>query len=265
MKLAVSTLTCKNWTLDKILDHAHGIEALDFRGLQGEMKLWETPEFQSATFRNTLESIYRRNLVVSGISTSARILQTGPEEACDEEVETSVSLAAACGSGYIRIFTGDKAAGPPTQSGIQEIARRYRRLCERTGSPRVRILVETHDVCAASDVLRDVIAKTDHPRAGVIWDVRHPFHLAGEAYEHTASILSPYLGLVHVKDFVDGGNELVAFGTGDIDPPRLITTLRDIDYDGFIVLEQPRVDATGLPAPRENIEGFTRAFGRYRD
>ena len=266
MKLALSTLTCGKWGLSEILEHSEGIDAIDFRGLAGEMKLWETPEFRLDRVAATLARIHGAGLTVSGISTSVRIDQTDPpgEDRWAPEVQRSVALAKMCGAGHIRVFAGNKAAGPPDSAERRVIVDQYRRICESVSDAGVSVLAETHDVCAGSSVLAEIVSLVEHPLAGIIWDIRHPFQKASESYEQTANVLKPFLKLVHVKDFSADGEELVQFGTGHLRPDHLAQLLEACGYDGFLTLEQPRVDATGRPEPALNIRGFVETFGKYR-
>ena len=259
-------MTCPDWNLERIIEQSVGIDAIDFRGLEGEMKLWNTPEFRVDEIENTLFRIRNGGLVVSGISTSARINPAKPNsfEEIITEVTESARIAKRIGAEHIRIFLGDKSAGPPGPTTCSEIARLYRRLCESISDTGIMVLAETHDVCANSTILARILGEVGHDLTGAIWDVRHPYEKAGESFEQTATVLAPFLKLVHVKDFTDGGGELVFFGTGALDSDRIVAALGSCGYDGYITLEQPRVDATGKAEPEENIKGFVEAFDKHR-
>jgi len=55
--------------------------------------------------------------------------------------------------------------------------------------------------------------------------------------------------LVHTKDQI--GRQSVAFGKGEIDNPGLLKLLRDIGYDGFVVVEIEVED-------KENIQKYVK-------
>ena len=79
----------------------NGIDTLDFRGLQGMKKLWETPEFSGSRLPETLVRIRDAGLVVSGISTSVRLLSSEAQASGVDVDETrrSLDLACSCGAG----------------------------------------------------------------------------------------------------------------------------------------------------------------------
>lgn len=269
MRLSVSSLTCPDWTLDRMareLVQQH-IPAIDLRTLAGRQDIWNLPEFVAAARNHTRKRLGAVGLSVAGVSTSIRAgverspnVEVHAAPAWHEECAEALSLCRDMGGSYLRIFGGPRNIVQVDEAAMRSIASDYRRICRAAEPFGIRVLLETHDVVSSGAMVRDIVHRVDHQLAGVVWDVRHPRHLAGESYEETAAALADVLHLVHVKDF-DGTNfDLVPFGSGSLDPARLFEVLRSVDYDGDIVLEQPRVAVTGRPMPVENITGFARAF-----
>ncbi len=263
MRLSVSTLTCPAWDAAKVCSFlsAVGVRHVDLRSIGGRTDLWNVGELADG-------SAFRKcDVAVDGISSSVRIGSrkiTGSTPDGDQEFGFCVDLCSRLGGRYIRVFAGDKdgtQSSEHTTDLFRGIGHAYRNLCIRAEAYGVDVLVETHDVISSSADVLSLIRATDHPRAGIVWDIRHPFHQAGETFEYTAEQLSDVVRLVHVKDFAGAPEyELVEFGTGTVDARRLVTILSAIGYDGAIVLEQPRVTSTGKPAPDVNISEFARAF-----
>jgi sugar phosphate isomerase/epimerase len=270
MRLSVSTMTCPDWDLPTIVDvlSGSGIHAVDFRGLGGSMKLWEHPLFGRERLRDSLSRIEDGGLTVSGISTSVRLAETskGPslEEMLDEG-RRSIEMAGECGGEYIRVMGGSLPGEfRQREAAVDRMSAALAALCRHAAGSGVAVLVETHDDLSASPDMAAVIDGAERSEAGVIWDVRHPAHLAGESLTETAQTLGSRIGGVHLKDFRASGDfPLVTFGTGDLDPEELLGALQTVGYDGYLILEQPRVLSTGNPAPNENIAGFLEAFGKY--
>lgn len=277
MRLSVSSLTCPEWTLERMTEEAvkHGIPAIDLRTLEGRRDLWNLPEFVPAARDATTRRLRDAGISVAGVSTSvragsgARAGDTSPDGAASDgtaaptwrtELAAALELCRDVGGRYLRIFAGPTNVGAVTEETLQAIAADYRAMCRIAEPYDLLVLLETHDVVSSGAVVRDVVRRVDHPLAGVVWDVRHPLHLAGETYEQTGAAVAELLRLVHVKDFDGSSFNLVQFGTGAVDPPHLVDVLRSIGYAGDIVLEQPRVAATGRPMPEENIAGFAAAF-----
>ena len=74
MKISASTLGCPDWSLETILANypAYGYDAVDFRGLAGELNVWKLPEF-SADGEATAGRIGAAGLAVSCFSSGARM------------------------------------------------------------------------------------------------------------------------------------------------------------------------------------------------
>ncbi len=262
MRLAVSTLTCPKWDSVELCTFLRsvGLQHVDLRSIGGRTDLWDIEELAN-------DAVFREHgVTVDGISTSVRIgseLVTGSTSDGEREFGLCLELCARLGGTYLRVFAGDKdaAGGAASAEVFEKIGRTYRKLCARADAAGIDVLVETHDVVSSSGDVLALIDATDHARAGIVWDVRHPLHHAGESFEFTAEKLRDVVRLVHVKDFSGPPEyELVEFGTGIIDAEKLVSILVSIGYDGSIVLEQPRIASTGKPAPEPNITEFAAAF-----
>ena len=266
MKLALSTLTCPDWSLDKICRTMKelNIGMIDFRGLMGKKKLWETEEFSEDNRERTLKQIRQYGITVSGISTSVKLFPTTEESTWADmfdEGKRSIDLCRKCGGWYIRVMGGFINRSPHKDKALETLISNYRELCQYAQSQNVSVLIETHDHISSSTGIVNVLDRLNHASSGAIWDVRHPLHLEGENFETTLSIMGSYIRVVHVKDFSKTeGFPLMAFGEGDFDAPACVQALETVGYGGLLVLEQPKIDSTGKPAPDKNITGFARTM-----
>lgn len=281
MRLSVSSLTCPEWNLERMLHELvkHHIPALDLRTLEGRRDVWNLADFAKSAREETRRTLEEAGILLGGVSTSVRAGasvhgsradtahrssdgDTGGEGAPEwrEELTAALDLCSDLGGRYLRIFAGSRDVESLTADALEAVASDYRRMCLIAEPFGLLVLLETHDVVSSGTIVRDIVRLVDHPLAGVVWDVRHPLHLAGETYEQTAETVAEVLRLVHVKDFDGSSFDLVPFGTGAVDTPRLLSCLRSVGFDGDLVLEQPRVAATGRPMPEQNIAGFAAAF-----
>ena len=81
-------------------------------------------------------------------------------------------------------------------------------------------------------------------------------------HEHWLELLKDRLLMIHVKDFDERVGGLAGFrhvGHGSIDWKRLITLLRDIGYNGYLVVECPPTFYPGLTKPRYPDDGVRAA------
>ena len=267
MKIACTTLGCPGWTLDDILKQlaASGYDGIDFRGLGDEMEVWKMPEF-STDIDATAEKIAAAGVVVSAFSSSVRMFAPDVETADKyiAEVSEYAKLCRHFGADIIRIF-GGKIGDTPRADAIAASVESLRRLSEAAGEG-VTLAVETHDDWLASAPLAEVIEKVNLPNVGVLWDLHHPYRMAGESPKTTYDNLGKYIVATHVKDskLTAEKFEYCLAGEGDVPLAEMIQLLLDDGYDGYITLEwekkwHPELPGAELALP--SYAKFLRALG----
>ena len=109
MKLSTTTLGCPAWDLTTVLTRVrdYGFDGVDFRGLEGELKLWLLPEF-STDLTHTAARIRDHDLTVTCVSSGIHLSDTRPESIADydEELARSAEICRALGCRQIRVFGG---------------------------------------------------------------------------------------------------------------------------------------------------------------
>lgn len=269
MKLAFSTLGCPDWSVAEMAEKGrqYGFDAIDFRGVQRTMDLWQVPEFGPGQIGTTLKLITSRGLHVCGISTSARLYAPENAEAWRgsfDEARRSIDLARALDASYVRIFVGQLLDESERGCAKPKIIEHYKRLCEYAETRSILCLIETHDDWCKSEEVREIIDSVNHPLAGVVWDILHPLRLAGESFAHTVDVLADRIKLVHIKDFhKDQGYSYASIGTGDFSPAELLSQLKDMGYRGYLVLELPKLHRPELPEPEETFPRFVEMIKPY--
>ena len=117
-------------------------------------------------------------------------------------------------------------------------------------------------------IMRDFLLELDTPGIGINLDPGNMAMVTGEAPQETVKALAPWIVHTHIKDgkhfldcdpediyraFATGGiQQLIAetgkifvetpVGEGDVDYPKYIQSLKDINYDGALVIERERTD-----------------------
>ncbi len=241
MKISCTTLACPDWPLETILQRfkQYGYDAVDFRGLAGEMEVFRLPAFSSQAAA-TARQIARAGLAVSAFSSSARMFAIDPAEREKHmaEVLQYARLCKAFGAPMIRIF-GGPLGGTPAEKAIQAAAATLEEMARAVGE-QVVLAVETHDDWYRSDMLAEVMGRVAVRNVGVLWDLHHPFRAGGESPRQTYANIGRYTVATHVKDSrltAEGKSEYCLPGEGDVPLAEMVSLLAEGGYQGDLTLE----------------------------
>ncbi|UQZ82319.1 3-dehydroshikimate dehydratase [Paenibacillus konkukensis] len=240
MKLSFTTLGCPDWELDRIIRSAaeYGFDAVDFRGLAGEMNLYKLPAFSGGVTR-TREQIRGAGLAVSCFSSSVHIVSKDNFERNLAEIREYAKLCSFFDTRYIRVF-GGSIGDLSRDEAVRTAVRHLEEMGAVAKEYGVKLLLETHDDwTACADVLA-VMKQVDPEAAGVLWDLHHPYRMLGERPEETWAALGPWIHYTHVKDSYkkpEGGFQYCLPGEGDVPLKSMHTLLQERGYDGYYTLE----------------------------
>lgn len=258
MKLSFTTLGCPDWDLNTILTRAveYGYDAVDFRGIQGELNIYTLPEF-SAQAPRTAKRFADVGLAVSCFSSSARLVATGAQqEAHIEEVKQYADLCAVFGTNYIRVFGGSIGKHERAEA-ISTATDSFQQMAEAAGAQGVTVILETHDDWLHAEHVKAVLDGVESPYAAVLWDVHHPYRMVGELPETTWQTLGDRIQYTHWKDSnaTDGGHQLCLMGDGDIPLQAIADQLIQGGYTGYHTLEwekkwHPELDEPEVAYPQ---------------
>lgn len=247
MKLAFSTLGCPEWSFEQIMDTAQrlGYDGIEFRGLGAEIDLVNVPEFAPGYIATTRRQLEQAGIAPTCLSSSVTVVASVATEVdrvqAVAHAERYIDLAHAVGAPFVRLFCGN---WPPSLARAEALERAVGVL-QRIGDyaqPRgVTAVVETHDAFVASDALSELIRLTDHPAVQVLWDIHHPYRMAGESVAQTMRALDGHVRYTHIKDSVlqaDGEHyTYVLLGHGDVPIQEAIRALQADGYAGYLTLE----------------------------
>lgn len=139
--------------------------------------------------------------------------------------------------------------GPEEEARFVEGLRAVAPVAEETG---VAIALETS--CSAAQ-LRRIVDAVGSPQVGVYQDLANAI-IYRQDPAATLRALGPAVVMVHVKDTRDGGQ--APLGEGEVDWPACRAVLREIGYEGWVVLETPAGDDP--PASAARYLDFTRRW-----
>ena len=138
------------------------------------------------------------------------------------------------------VTVSDDFSWPEFWSNAVDVVRQCAAIAKKKG---LTLTIETraNDVFSSTDAVMNLLKETGADNAGVILDVAHVH--AGKEY---LALVIPKLGnlvkLVHLSDN-DGTNAYhYSPGSGNIDFPAVIRSLKRIGFDGYLVVDTSGVD-----------------------
>ena len=166
---------------------------------------------------------------------------TDPEMHADEIMAARevIELAGSLRTPVVRVFGGLVAPGMPASAASELVARAMRELALFAEDQGTRVCIETHDGWTDPAVLANLLDQVDHPAAGVVWDVMHPFFVSHSQLQDTFDLLQPWIRHVHVHDGIrtDDGIVRCPIGTGEVDHQLAIRLLKSNSFQGCVSFE----------------------------
>lgn len=270
LPLAFSTLGCPQWEWKKILDFAaqHGFEAVELRGLGGNLDLPANPLFAADRIEQTKSEIKSSKLKIACVSSSAQLYVEDPAKRAQQlaDARRFIDLAQALGAPCVRVFGGkaesDKTPAPDAATKAR-VAAGLRELGQYAGSRSVTVILESHDHFTSSATLKDVLSQVNSPNVGLLWDAHHTFATSNEDPEFTVNQLGPWIRHTHLKDSIGTGEDrkYVLTGRGNVPIERQIKALQSIGYKGFYCFEWEKLWHPDIAEPEIAIADYAHVVG----
>lgn len=243
MKIAFSTLGCPDWSWRQTLEaaRAYGYDGLSLRGVEGQMDLTLATPFLPENLPETRAELDSYGLEVCCLDTSVSFHDQAKREECLELGRRHLGLAARLGVRSIRVF-GDRVPDGCTRGEVKErIVTGLRELAayaEANGGG-VDVLLETHGDFSHGREIAEIMRAVGHPRAGVLWDIHHPYRHDGETPRETFGWIKDFLRSTHIKDsrLEGGGYRYCPLGRGGVPILDCLRLLVQAGYDGWLVFE----------------------------
>lgn len=241
MRLAFSTLSCPDWTWERIVNEAVrlGYDGIEIRGVEGEMYTPNIRPFLPENIDQTKLQLSELGLEICCLGTSVMFHDPAKLDGAMREGRDSIDLAQRLGVPFIRVF-GEKIPDPANREAtIDAVSRGFGELVAYAEGRGVTVLMETHGDFSWSDPLLEVLEGSEGSAKGVIWDINHPYKLAGEQMELTYRKLSAYIKHVHVKDTRGRGHGAThcLVGQGDLPVKEAVDLLKQGGYNGWLSFE----------------------------
>jgi sugar phosphate isomerase/epimerase len=267
LPLAFSTLGCPAWDWMKILSfaQANGFQAIELRGLMGNMDLPTCPQFAPGQIAQSKKEVADRGLKISDLGASSQMHVTEPTERAKQlaDARRFIDLASALEVPYVRVF-GNEIKGP-REEVLLRVADGLHQLGEYAGTKGVTVLIESHGDFVESPTLKQVLKLAASKHVALLWDAHHTFVDGHEQPEKTVAELGPWIRHTHLKDSVpDGkGRKYVLTGTGDVPVERQVEALRRIGYKGYYCFEWEKMWHPDLQEPEVAFPDYARVMSGY--
>lgn len=294
MRIAFSTLSCPDWTWNRILECGprFGYDGVELRLLERDTDLLNMPLFQPSQLEARRRELAAAGFQVCGLASSVRFDYPERRQR-DEQIEIGrrfLDLAAALGASFVRVF-GDAfpehADAAAQERTIQQVVEGLGRLGEYAASLQQGVIIETHGDFSDSRVMRKTLSQIDSPAVGVLWDTHHPWRFYGEPLEETIERLKPWIRHTHWKDSVTrpaprendpqvqqaatqahslmSGHrhaDYVLFGGGEFPAETCLHLLDGIGYGGWFSLEWEKMWHPELEDPEVALPLFPHKLRR---
>ena len=258
MKTCFSTLSCPDWSWNRVVDEAAllGFDGIEPRVVDGGLDLVHAAPFQPDRIEETKRRLVELDLAIPCLGSGVAFHDITRYDAALEEGLGCITLAQRLGAPYVRVFGDRLPTGAERAETLERIARGIRTLCRACEGTGVTILQETHGDFSHADPLMEVAARVDDPHYGILWDIEHTFHAHGEDLSGFLAGSWPLVRHVHIKDSrtVDGATRPCLTGTGDVPVRSILSLLRRLGYNDFLSLEwekkwHPEIEEPDIALP----------------
>jgi sugar phosphate isomerase/epimerase len=267
--IAFSTLGCPKWPWSRVLEQASalGYQAIELRGIEGEMDLTKRPEFAPGRIAQSIADLKALGLTISDLGASARMHEADPKvrAAQLDEGKRFVDLAHALGVPYVRVFGDRVPQGETKAATIPRVVDGLRTLGEHAKTSGVGIIIESHGDFADSPSLGEILKGVAMPNVALLWDAHHTVVLGKETPETTYKALGSFVRHTHLKDSVPKGAErqYVLTGKGDVPVKETIAVLVRNGYKGYYCYEWEKAWHPEIEDPDVAFPHFAAEIRRY--
>ena len=271
MKIALSTVACSDWTLERIVTFAEeaGYEGIDHRtfghgstGLVYDPCLVGPGKLRGLLGAHGLES--------SGLATSirydhpvfppvlGRVLTD--YEASVKQTKSMVRVAASIECPYVRVFAFELPNGERRAGGVRRIQERLEMALTTARHTGVKLVLENGGSFPLASDIAEIIERIDNPLLTAGYNP-----IAGLAFGEdpveAVRTLGRSLSVVKLKDH--RGGEPVAIGSGEVPLERMVGELIRGGFTGWGVVEWDRLWMKDAPDPTGTLQASAATAYRW--
>lgn len=239
MKLSYSTLACKDWEIEKVINFAveNNYAGVELRAKEPHLSI----DYNQEERKKIKELFSENKLEIPCITAYTRFGYQDYSIRQDniEQLKKIIDLAADIGADYIRTFGPAPESTFSLEEVIAWIRESFLEIDDYAAEKGVKVLLESHDeLCQGKDLIK-IFEGSGLKSCGLLWDVAHSVR-AGEKMVETISYIKDYIYHIHIKDWIELNNaedHYVLLGAGELEINKLLRFLKDINYSGYLSLE----------------------------
>ncbi|GAB3319602.1 sugar phosphate isomerase/epimerase [Larkinella ripae] len=269
-RLAFSTLGCPKWPLSQIIKTAvtEGYEAIEIRGIQGELFLPKCPEFSTpARIAETRKLFADNRLKICNLGASAALHDAdGPKRQKNlDEAKRFIDLAQELRCPYVRVFPNDLPKDQDREKTINLISDGLLELGRYAQKGSTTVLLESHGEVIWKDLLLRIMTQANHPNVGLIWDIFNMWSVTKEPPAEVYRTLRKYIRHAHIKDgnLVDGKPVYTLVGKGVAPLQEAIDALKAGGYKGYYSFEWEKMWHPEIAEPEIAFADYPKAIEPY--
>lgn len=234
MKLAISTLPCREWTIEKTLSLCSlcEIEAIEYR-----------LNFHNWNISELKETLKKYNMKVSNLGSSVVISRYEKRQV--DEFSNALVIANEINARGIRVFLGSfyqrfsEMNSNVDYFGILKCLAEIADLAKENGK---EVWIETHNEFSTGKLLKKLLCDLNKVNVKIIWDIIHPIE-QGESIYDTFCNIGEYISHIHIKDGrPQEDSDLLNYfytklGDGVLPIREVIELVEKSGYSGYYSLE----------------------------
>jgi D-psicose/D-tagatose/L-ribulose 3-epimerase len=231
------------WTGHVTEEHYPIIADIKAAGFDGvEIPVFETTIDHYKKLRQELDNQGLKCTVVTIVTPEANPISPDPavRQAAVDRLKTTIDCCQALGAenmlgpfhSPLAVFSGV----PPTEDEKKRAADVLRQAAEHAAKAKVQLCIEylnrfeCYFLTTAADAV-DLVKRVNHPSFKTMFDTFHA-HIEEKSQEGPIRTVAPHLGHVHISE-----NDRGTPGTGQVRWDEAFKTLREVKYDGWLVIE----------------------------